>query len=51
MNSPITEERAVLKKGISKFGFFCLAFGAMIGVGWVTAMGGWLEAAGPLEQL
>ncbi|MDZ7648963.1 MAG: APC family permease [Cytophagales bacterium] len=29
-------------------GFFCLAFGAMIGVGWVTAMGPWLRTAGPL---
>jgi len=29
-------------------GFFCLAFGAMIGVGWVTAMGPWLTTAGPV---
>lgn len=41
-------ERATLKRGISKVGFFCLAFGAMIGVGWVTAMGPWLETAGPI---
>ncbi len=27
---------------------FSLAFGAMIGVGWVTAMGSWLADAGPL---
>ncbi|MCB0493446.1 MAG: APC family permease [Cyclobacteriaceae bacterium] len=42
------KERATLKKGINKVGFFCLAFGAMIGVGWVTAMGPWLKAAGPI---
>lgn len=41
-------ERASLKKDISKVGFFCLAFGAMIGVGWVTAMGPWLRTAGPM---
>jgi len=27
---------------------FSLAFGAMIGVGWVTAMGAWLSNAGPM---
>jgi amino acid transporter len=27
--------------------FFALAFGSMIGVGWVTAMGSWLTQAGP----
>lgn len=27
---------------------FALAFGSMIGVGWVTALGSWLEQAGPL---
>jgi amino acid transporter len=42
------ETRATLKKEIGRVGFFCLAFGAMIGVGWVTAMGSWLQAAGPL---
>ena len=41
-------ERATLKRGIGKVGFFCLAFGAMIGVGWVTAMGPWLKTAGPI---
>ena len=41
-------ERSVLKKEIGRIGFFCLAFGAMIGVGWVTAMGPWLETAGPV---
>ncbi len=41
-------KRPELKRAISKAGFFCLAFGAMIGVGWVTAMGPWLRTAGPL---
>ncbi|HCR54216.1 MAG TPA: hypothetical protein DIW27_07370, partial [Cytophagales bacterium] len=43
-----SSQRATLKKGINKIGFFCLAFGAMIGVGWVTAMGPWLKTAGPI---
>lgn len=47
MIDPSTE-RATLKRGINKVGFFCLAFGAMIGVGWVTAMGPWLKTAGPI---
>ncbi|MBL7870804.1 MAG: APC family permease [Cyclobacteriaceae bacterium] len=41
-------KRPELKKEITRIGFFCLAFGAMIGVGWVTAMGPWLRTAGPL---
>jgi hypothetical protein len=39
MSNTATIDRATLKKGIGRVGFFCLAFGAMIGVGWVTAMG------------
>jgi amino acid transporter len=45
---PHHANRPALKKEITKVGFFCLAFGAMIGVGWVTAMGPWLRTAGPL---
>ncbi len=48
MSSTSTLTRATLKKGIGRVGFFCLAFGAMIGVGWVTAMGPWLKSAGPV---
>ncbi len=48
MQGSAGENRPVLKKEITKIGFFCLAFGAMIGVGWVTAMGYWLHTAGPL---
>ncbi|MEQ8361687.1 MAG: APC family permease [Cyclobacteriaceae bacterium] len=48
MKETSIRERAALKRGIGKVGFFCLAFGAMIGVGWVTAMGPWLKTAGPI---
>ncbi|HSH74247.1 MAG TPA: APC family permease [Longimicrobiales bacterium] len=40
-------ERPELKRAISGLGFFALAFGSMIGVGWITALGGWFERAGP----
>ncbi|MFW5904938.1 MAG: APC family permease [bacterium] len=45
--SPSSPERPALRKSIGDLGFFSLAFGSMIGVGWVTAMGGWLGDAGP----
>ncbi len=41
-------ERAGLERRLGRFGFFALAFGSMIGVGWVTAIGSWLTQAGPL---
>ena len=41
-------ERQTLRPSIGRAGFFALAFGSMIGVGWVTALGGWLNAAGPM---
>jgi len=44
-------ERPQLQKGIGKAGMFSLAFGAMIGVGWITAMGAWLSNAGPLGAI
>ena len=40
--------RGGLEQRMGRFGFFALAFGSMIGVGWVTAMGSWLDQAGPL---
>jgi basic amino acid/polyamine antiporter, APA family len=43
--------RSTLDKSLGSFGFFALAFGSMIGVGWVTAAGGWLEKAGPLGAI
>jgi len=48
MTNSSNSKRPELKKEITRIGFFCLAFGAMIGVGWVTAMGPWLRTAGPL---
>jgi len=48
LKNSINAQRQELRKEIGKIGFFCLAFGAMIGVGWVTAMGPWLRTAGPL---
>jgi APA family basic amino acid/polyamine antiporter len=51
MTSKDKFQRPKLKKGIGKAGLFSLAFGAMIGVGWVTAMGTWLSNAGPLGTI
>ena len=44
-------DRPQLKQTISGMGFFCLALGAMIGVGWITSLGGWLEEAGPIGAI
>lgn len=50
-SSPAEFRRPQLEKGIGKAGLFSLAFGAMIGVGWVTAMGSWLTNAGPVGAI
>ena len=42
-----SSRRPALRKVLGRFGFFALAFGSMIGVGWVTSIGSWLEQAGP----
>ena len=39
--------RPRLKQAISGLGFLSLAFGSMIGVSWITALGEWFEQAGP----
>ena len=44
-------ERPQLQKAIGKLGFFSLAFGSMIGVGWLTGVKGWLEDAGPVGAI
>ena len=44
-NEPLARPR--LKKTIGGLGFLSLAFGSMIGVGWITAMGDWFQHAGP----
>ena len=47
----VSIERPELKRAISGFGFFALAFGSMIGVGWITALGSWFEQAGPVGAM
>jgi len=47
-SAPSAAPRAELRRVVTGFGFFALAFGSMIGVGWVTAVGSWLQQAGPL---
>ncbi len=42
---------AGLKRAIGARGLFSLAFGSIIGVGWVTVLGHWLERAGPLGSI
>ena len=29
------------KKGVSAIDFFCIGFGAIVGVGWAVAINGW----------
>jgi len=45
---PSSEPKRVhLQKELRRIGFFALAFGSMIGVGWVTSIDSWLGQAGP----
>ena len=44
-------KRPELKKAIGRLGFFSLAFGSMIGVGWITGLKGMFEQAGPLGTI
>ncbi len=44
-------QRPQLQKAIGKLGFFSLAFGSMIGVGWLTGIKGWLVDAGPVGAI
>ncbi|HEX3035138.1 MAG TPA: hypothetical protein VHT73_08395 [Thermodesulfobacteriota bacterium] len=39
----LSNNRPQLKKDITALGFFPLAFGSMVGVGWVTALGALFE--------
>ncbi|MEO1993689.1 MAG: APC family permease [Planctomycetaceae bacterium] len=41
-------QRPQLKQVIGRLGFFSLAFGSMIGVGWITGLQGMFEQAGPV---
>ncbi len=40
-----------LRRTVTQRGLFSLAFGSIVGVGWVTVLGHWLEAAGPLGSV
>jgi amino acid transporter len=40
-----------LARSLGSFDFFAVAFGAIIGVGWVVVMGSWLGQAGPLGAM
>ena len=41
-------EIPILKKHLGSFNFFAIAFGSIIGVGWMIVVGDWLQSAGPL---
>lgn len=47
----MSEQRASLEKSFSKFDVFALAFGAMIGWGWVMLAGYWVQSAGWLGAI
>ena len=34
------------KKGVSAIDFFCIGFGAIVGVGWAVAINGWMTSCG-----
>lgn len=40
-----------LKRAVGARGLFSLAFGSIVGVGWVTVLGHWLDRAGPLGSM
>ena len=44
-------EREVLGRGIRLRSLFSLAFGTIIGVGWITVLGAWLRGAGAIGAL
>ena len=46
-----TKHRPQLKKTIGRLGFFSLAFGSMIGVGWITGLHAMFEKAGPVGTM
>ena len=34
------------KKGVGALDFFCIGFGAIVGVGWAVAINGWMNNSG-----
>jgi APA family basic amino acid/polyamine antiporter len=41
------QAKSALRTAIGRGGFFSLAFGAIVGSGWVVVLGDWLTSAGP----
>jgi APA family basic amino acid/polyamine antiporter len=41
------EPQGMLRRAVGRGGYFALAFGAMVGSGWVIVLGDWLRMAGP----
>jgi len=51
-NTPIvTRTREILRMDIRLRSLFSLAFGTIIGVGWITVLGSWLSEAGSLGAM
>ncbi len=48
MPTPPPPARPVLKRAVGRAQFFTIAFGTIIGVGWMVYLGYWLEPAGPV---
>jgi basic amino acid/polyamine antiporter, APA family len=42
-----TTKNPLLRSAVGRSGFFALAFGAIVGSGWVVVLGQWLKEAGP----
>src|ERR1051326_508641 len=40
--------RPALQKTIGSWQFFTLSFAAIVGVGWIVVLGGWLRQSGPI---
>ncbi len=47
----VSDQNAGFKKVLGKFDAFALAFGAMIGWGWVILTGGWIISAGSIGAM
>ena len=39
-------ENKPTKKGIASFDFFCIGFGAIVGVGWAVSINSWMQSSG-----
>jgi len=47
----MSDERTQLKRTLTPFSLFSLAFGTIIGVGWITVLGAWLVDAGSIGAM